>query len=181
MSRIARPASDEYAPFYAGYVQGVPDGDPLELLMTQFQETSAFLAAIGDDVASRPYAPGKWSVKDVILHMADTERVMAYRALCIARGEGAPLPGFDQDAYVVAGRAGDRPLDRLLGEMAAVRMATVALFQGLPDGAVERRGSANGLPVSARGLLYIVLGHELHHRTILERLHGTSNASATAR
>ena len=178
MSRIARPASDEYAPFYAGYVQGVPEGDPLELLMTQFQDTGAYLAALGDDVASRPYAPGKWSVKDVILHVADTERVMAYRAMCIARGESAKLPGFDQDGYVAAGRAGDRPLERLLGELAAVRMGTVALFQGLPDGATERRGSGNGVSVTVRALLYIVLGHELHHRSSLQRALGAAGKSA---
>lgn len=165
--RTAPPAADEYAPYYAGYVAGVPAGDPIALLLEQGAALRDELAAVGDARAGEPYAPGKWSVKDVAAHLADTERVMAYRALCIARGDATPLPGFEQDDYARTAGATARPLDALLHELAAVRAATHALFAGLPPEALARRGTVNGGPASVRALLHIILGHEAHHRRLL--------------
>lgn len=167
MPVITPPTPDEYASFYAGYVAAVPRGDPIARLTTQGAAVRDELAAVGEARAGDPYAPGKWSVKDVVAHLADTERVMAYRALRIARGDATPLAGFEQDDYARAANAAARPLASLLDELAAVRGATHALFAGLPPDAFARRGTANGGPVSVRALLYVVLGHEAHHRRLL--------------
>ena len=162
-----RPGPDEFAPYYARYVTGVPDGDPLVLLESEAEQTRRLLEAIGDERAGAAYAPGKWSVKDVVVHLADTERIMAYRALRIARGDETPLPGFEQDDYARTAGANARPLADLLAELAAVRAATVALFRGLDAAAYGRRGTASGHSVTVRGLLYIILGHDAHHRRLL--------------
>ena len=174
---IARPAESEYNPFYAGYVARVPDGDPVPRLAADLGVAREFYAAIADDRASRPYADGKWTVKDVLLHVADTERVMAYRALRALRGDATPLPGFDQDEWQRTGAANSRPVDDLLVEMAAVRHATIALFAGVDDATAGRAAHANGAPVTARALLYIVLGHDRHHRHVLAG-HGLGAAPA---
>ena len=163
-SGITRPDVSEHAAFYAGYVGRVPDGDPVARLLTDLAEARAFYAAIDDGRAARPYAPGKWTVKDVLLHVADTERVMAYRALRALRGDATPLPGFEQDDWQRVGAANGRSMDDLLVEIVAVRHATLALFGGVDDAAARRAARANGAPVTARALLYIVLGHERHHR-----------------
>ncbi|HEU4629941.1 MAG TPA: DinB family protein [Gemmatimonadaceae bacterium] len=176
-SEVGRPTSEEFAPFYAGYVAAVPERDPITLLGEQVAETQHFCEQLGEAAAGAPYAPGKWTVKDVLCHLADTERVMAYRALCIARGDTTPLPGFDQDDYVRAAGAANRPLARLLAELVATRVATVALFQSLDAAAFERRGTANTHTVSVRALLHIILGHERHHLRILrEHLGATVGA-----
>lgn len=174
-----RPASDEYAPYYARYVAHVPEGEPLALLAAQLPASERLYRAVGEARAGAPYAPGKWSVKDMLLHVSDTERVMAYRALRIARADATPLPGFEQDDYVRAAGANARSLESLLAELAAVRAATIAQFAGLPEGALARRGQASGQPVSVRGLLYIILGHERHHAQLL-REHFPELAHAAA-
>jgi hypothetical protein len=112
-----RPAADEFAPYYARYVAAVPDGDVLDTLERQIEETVALIDTIGEARAAHRYAEGKWSVKQLVGHMADTERIFAYRALCIARGETAPLPGFDENAYVDAANFDARALNSLLGEL----------------------------------------------------------------
>ena len=173
-----RPGPDEYAPFYAGYIEKVPEGDPRAQLARATEETRRLLDAFGDERAGQPYAPGKWSVKDVATHLADTERVMAYRALRIARGDTTPLAGFDQDDYVRAAGANRRPLSDLLAELSAVRVGSFALFTGLDEEAFLRRGTANGNPVSVRALLYIILGHEEHHRALLRPLLGAAAGGA---
>ena len=172
-----RPAPEEYAPFYAGYVTKVPDGDPRVLLARSAEETRRLFDAFGEERAGQPYEPGKWTVKDVVGHLADTERIMAYRALRIARGDETPLPGFEQDDYVRTAGATRRPLSDLLAELSAVRVGSFSLFMGLDEAAFTRRGTVNGGPASVRALLYIILGHEEHHRRILRPLVG---APATA-
>ncbi len=164
---IQRPAATEHDPYYAGYVARVPAGDPMQLLRTDLDAARAFYAAIPDERAAQPYAPGKWSVKDVLLHVADTERVMAYRALRALRGDATPLPGFEQDDWQRGGAANARSLAALLDELAAVRAATVTLFAEVDDDLAGRAANANGATVTARALLYIVLGHERHHRHVL--------------
>jgi uncharacterized damage-inducible protein DinB len=167
MAYDRRPADHEYAAYYADYVGLVPDGDIIAILATQLDDTLALLRNLTDAQALTAYAPGKWSIKEVVGHIADAERVFAQRALRFARGDQTPLAGFDEQAYVPAGHFNERPLPSLLAELAAVRGATVALFAGLPHDAWARSGSANGVQVSVRALGWIAAGHELHHRGIL--------------
>jgi hypothetical protein len=167
-ARIERPQPGEYAPYYARYIERVPPGDILTILRDQLEDTRELLRRVPGSRADHAYAPGKWTIKEVVGHIADAERVFAYRALRIARGDTTPLPGFDENAYVPAGRFGDRPLGQLAEELAAVRTATVALLNGLPAGAWERTGTASDTTVSVRALAAIIAGHELHHRAILE-------------
>ena len=162
-----RPPQDDVPEYYSRYVARVPDGDISAILATQIDDTVALLAGLADDQALHRYAPGKWSIKDVLCHMADVERVLSYRLLRFARGDVTSLPGFDENAYAPAARADDRPLPDLLAELQAVRAATVALLRGLPDDALDRPGTANGVHFSPRALAWIIAGHELHHRHIL--------------
>lgn len=179
---IERPNADEYSPYFSAYVQCVPDGDVLALLEEQTDDVRELAAVIGEVRAGAPYAPGKWSVKDVFLHIADTERVMAYRALRVARADVTPLASFDQDDYVRVGAANHRSLADILGELQAVRAATIALFRGLDAEALARLGVASGKPVSARALAFIIAGHERHHLRVLREqpgyLSGAPQASA---
>ncbi|HVA57898.1 MAG: DinB family protein [Gemmatimonadaceae bacterium] len=167
MSTIQRPAPDEFAPFYAGYVNGVPDGDVVAVLEQQARDLTALLSGLSDERAGHRYAPDKWSVKEVVGHVADAERIFAYRALRISRGDATPLAGFDQDAYVARGQFDRRALSDLLTEYAAVSAATVSLFRAMSDEESRRAGSANGVPVTARALAYVAAGHERHHARIL--------------
>jgi DinB superfamily len=159
------PAPHEFAPYYARYVSLVPPGDVVRHLDTQLPITLAFLGGVGEARSGEPAAPGKWSLRQVVGHMADTERVFAYRAMRIARGDVTPLPGFEQDDYVRAGRFDERSLRSLTDELADVRRATVRLFDGLPADAWMRGGTASGFPVTANALAYIIAGHEMHHLT----------------
>jgi uncharacterized damage-inducible protein DinB len=161
------PQSDEYAPYYAPYVARVPGGDIVAILATQIDDTIALLRELTDEQAARAYAPGKWSIKQVIGHIADAERVFSYRALRFSRADEAPLPGFDEKVYADAGRFDERPLASLIAELAAVRRASVALLAGLPADAWTRTGTASDTRVSVRALAWITAGHELHHREIL--------------
>ena len=166
---LAAPRPDEFAPFHAGYIARVANlASPIDELVAQRARLLNFLAPLSDAQALHRYAPGKWSVKELVGHLADAERIMAYRLLRIARGDETPLPGFEENDYVKTAGSDARPFGDLLDEWAAVRDATSALVRGLPAGAWERRGTANGTPVSSRALLYIILGHTEHHRSILE-------------
>lgn len=167
MSYENRPAESEYNEWYRGYVAHVPDGDIVAILATQLNDTIALLRELKDEQARYAYAPDKWSIKQVVAHIADAERVFAYRMMRVARGDTTPLPSFDENAYAENGSFDDRPLPSLLAELAAVRGATVALAAGLPANAWERTGTASGSPVSVRALAWIIAGHELHHRGIL--------------
>jgi len=162
------PPTDEYPSAYADYVGRVPGGiDVVEVLARQLEETSGRLAGLPEARGGFRYAPGKWSVKDVVGHLSDVERIMVYRALRFARGDAAPLAGFDEDAYVPEAGADTRSLANLIGEWVAVREASLAFFRGLPPEAWARRGVANGNPVSVRALAYVVAGHEHHHLEVL--------------
>ena len=141
--------------------------DLLERLRAQPAELRALLGSLDDAAARARYEPGKWSIKEVVGHVSDTERVMGYRLLRIGRGDVTPLPGFEQDPYVAAAGADRRPLASLLAELEAVRAATLALVESLPAEAWERRGTASGNPVSARALAYIIAGHAAHHHAVL--------------
>jgi len=167
-SLIARPGTDEYAPYYGTYIGKVPDGDLRALLSSQLTETLALIRSIPESRGGHRYAPDKWSIKEVLGHLADSERIFSYRALRIGRGDSTPLPGFEQDDYVPTGRFDDRTLRDLADELGVVRQATIHLFAHLDEAALERRGTASGKTVSVRALAYIIAGHELHHVGILK-------------
>ena len=164
---VPRPAAGEYAPFYAGYVAGVPDGDLIALLQQQGEETVALLGGISDEKSQHRYAPGKWTIREVLGHIVDGERVFSYRALTFARGDGGPLPSFDENAWAATSNAGRRSMRELLAEYRAVRAATVALFRSFGEDEFMRSGVASKNPVTVRALAYIVAGHERHHLKIL--------------
>ena len=163
-----RPAADEFAPFYAAYVAGVPDGDVIRTLAEQGESLLARFKNLSDAQASGAYAPGKWTVKEVICHISDTERIFAYRILRMGRGDATPLSAFDENAYAPTSGANDRSLESLLSEFAAVRGSTLALLRGLPEAAWTRRGVASGKEVSVRALAWISAGHAIHHVRVLE-------------
>jgi hypothetical protein len=164
---LQRPAAGENLPYYDKYIGLVPDGDLVEMLARNADDTLALVRSQPPEAAEHAYAEGKWTVKEVIGHLCDAERIFSYRLLRIARGDTTPLAGFDENAFVPAGEFGGRTLESLLEEFAAVRAATIALVAGLPDDAWARSGTASDAGVSARAIAYIICGHELHHREIL--------------
>lgn len=161
------PAASEHAPYYGRYVSRVPSGDIIAALERQGEETFQLLNGLSPEQADFRYAPGKWSIKEVIGHLTDAERIFAYRALRFARGDDTPLAGFDENDYTPAGEFGDRSLGDLVADLRAARASTVALFRGLPATAMTRGGEASGVHVTVRALAWITAGHELHHVTIM--------------
>ena len=170
---LAPPRSDEYAPFFAGYVaRAAGVRAPGDELLAQRARLLNFLAPLSDEQAMYRYGAGKWSIKELVGHLSDAERIFAYRLLRIGRGDETPLSGFQENDYVRAAGFDRRPFGELLDEWAATRDATVALTAGMPGDAWERRGTANGTGVTARALLYIILGHVEHHLSILAERYG---------
>ena len=165
--RTTAPAEGEFAPYYGRYVGQVPSGDVIDTLRSQFRETSALLRGIDPSRTTSGYAPGKWSIRDIVLHMADTERVMGYRALRIARGDTTPLASFDENVFAPMAGANARPMDSLVDELAAVRQATIAMLEGFPADAWGRWGTASEKSVTVRALAWIIAGHERHHMSII--------------
>ena len=165
---VARPESSEYAPHYEKYITLVPGNDILGALEAQRLRTIQLFAARSERDGNFRYAPDKWTVKEVLGHVSDTERIFAYRAMRIARADKTPIEGFDQDGYVRNALFNQRALTDLAEEFAQVRGASIALFRGLPAEAWLRRGVANKNEVTVRALAFVIAGHELHHRRILE-------------
>jgi hypothetical protein len=167
---IARPGVDEYAPYYQTYIDQVSGADVVPVLRSQRDSTARFLASIAESKAGHRYAEGKWSIREIIGHLSDSERIFSYRLLRFARGDESPLAGFDENQYVPAGEFERRSLADVAGEFTAVRDATLALVGNLGAAAQVRRGSANNKSISVRALAYIIAGHEAHHlRVIRER------------
>lgn len=162
-----KPAVEEYASYYGKYVSLVPDGNIVETLTKQMGDTLAAWRAVPADKAEHRYAPGKWSTKEMMAHVIDTERVMAYRALRIARGDKTPLPGFDQDVFIANTDWSVRTIADLADEFESVRKANLYLFSHFSDSAWQQVGTASDNPISARALAYIIAGHELYHQKIL--------------
>jgi uncharacterized damage-inducible protein DinB len=172
VTTLARPEAHEYIEYYERYIGRVPAGDVRETLANQIGVTRRLLAPLSEAEALRRYAPGKWSVKEVVGHLTDAERVFSYRALRFARADRTPLAGFDENTYVPAGNFDARPLASLVEEFADVRHATISLLRGLDQQALLRKGEANGQEVSVRALAYIIAGHELHHLGVLRDRYG---------
>ena len=164
------PAPTEFNPYFAKYIDGaarqvamLEGGSVIDLLTLQTAALRDLLANVDDTFARQAYAPGKWTLSESLVHVADTERVFSYRLLRIARGDATPLPGFDQDAWVPLSGANDRSLSDILIEIDVVRAATLALLHSLDESALLRAGTASGNPISARALAWIIAGHFTHH------------------
>jgi hypothetical protein len=167
-----RPPKTEYDPYYDRYISLVPDEDVLVTLDHQLSETLILLRSLSEQHGTFRYEAGKWSVKEVLGHLIDTERIMAYRALRVARNDRTPLAGFEQDDYVKYGGFDQRSVSNLSREFEQVRRASISLFRNLEPEAWERRGIANNVEISVRALAYIIAGHEIHHKAILKDRYG---------
>lgn len=174
-SSPGRPTDSEHAPFYSDYVRRVGDGDVMQMLERQPAEVEALLGGLDDERTRHRYAADKWSVREVLGHMSDTERVMSYRLLRIARGDSAPSPSFDQDDYVRGSRADERTMRDLLDEFRAVRASSIALMRGLDGTSWTRRGMVSNAPMSARALAFIIAGHAEHHVALLRERYGVDS------
>jgi hypothetical protein len=174
---LSRPAPDESAPFYHGYISQVPGELIGSYLVEQVHHLERLTAPLDDTAARARYAAGKWSVKEVLGHLTDSERIFAYRLMRIARRDTTPLPGFDENAYVPAGEFDSRSLASLVGEFGALRLSTVALVDGLPPEAWARKGQASGASITPRALAYIIVGHTAHHARVLRERYRLSPAA----
>jgi uncharacterized damage-inducible protein DinB len=170
----ARPQSSEYAPFYNSYIAAVPEGDVVALLRQSGRELLDAVAAIPEDRGGFRYAEGKWSIREVLGHLIDAERIFSYRVMRIARGDRTPLPSFDENEYVKTAGSDARTLASLMREFGAVRESSVQLFESLPDDTWGRFGVAGGKDISVRALAYITVGHAMHHLRILRERYGVS-------
>lgn len=168
MAATRRPHENEIAPHARTYVDHVYSDDVIQVLTEQIGKTVALIRPLGEEGSLFGYAPGKWTVKQTIGHLSDTERILSCRTLRIARGDTTPLPGFEQDDYVPNAGSNERKLDDLLQELIAVRESTLALVRGLPPEAWDRRGTTSTASVTVRGLVFTMAGHELHHFEILK-------------
>lgn len=170
---INRPDPSEFATFYAGYIGKVPDSGPLKLLEEQIGQLEK-LKALPEDKANYAYADGKWTVKEVLGHLADAERVFSYRLTRIARGDQTPLAGFDENAWAKTAPHGKRKVADVANEMIAIRRSTLALVDSLDESSISNRGVANNNPVTARAICWIIAGHTKHHLDILNERYGLS-------
>jgi uncharacterized damage-inducible protein DinB len=164
---IARPQAGEYAPYYERYISLIQENDILATLDRQRRETVLLLSGLSEEQGDFRYAPDKWSAKQVLGHVCDTERIFAYRALRIARGDATPIEGFEQDDYVKNGPFARHAIAEVIEDYIAVRRATISLLRSLEEAAWSRRGIANKNEVTVRAIAYMIAGHEVHHRRIL--------------
>jgi hypothetical protein len=169
MKTFSLPSKGEYPPYYETYISKLAEANFSDLLLKQIEQLKTLLSSKPAGWENTPYAPGKWSPKEVLGHCIDTERIMTFRALCIARGEKKLLPGFDQDPYVVQGQFNAVALDDLLADFELQRQAILSMVRTFPEASFEEIGSANGNPMSTRALLWIIPGHFMHHFEVLQQ------------
>ena len=174
---MPRPDPSEYAPYYEKYIALVPETDALKAMKSAAETEVGFLSNVSESNAAVCHPPYTWTIKQVVGHLTDSERVFGYRALRFARGDSTPLPGFDENAYAKAIRLDDIPLGDLLAEFLSLRRSHVAFFEHLSDEAWQRRGTANNAAVTVRALAYILVGHERHHASILRKRLSMTNCS----
>jgi hypothetical protein len=170
-----RPAPDEHAPFFSGYVNLVPEADVLPVLEAQASEIPRLARSISADRETFRYGPGKWSIREIFGHIGDAERVFGYRAFCISRGDQAPLPGFDENDYIAESAYDERTVAELADDFAALRASNLAVLGRLDPARWARRGNANGNPVSVRALAFIMAGHVRHHVGVLKARYGVTS------
>tara|TARA_B110000503_G_C7112886_1_gene398973 strand:- start:50 stop:553 length:504 start_codon:yes stop_codon:yes gene_type:complete len=162
--------SKTYPEYYQQYIERIPEGkDPFELLIVNLKNTIKTLAMVSDDQANKGYAEGKWSIKEVVQHIIDTERIYNFRALSFARGESNSIKGYDHNAYAAASSANHRSLKDLLEELKRLRASTIDLFKSFSDEMIHAKGNANDLEMTAEQIMYILIGHELHHLWVIEQ------------
>lgn len=174
MIHLPRPAPGEYHDYYARYIELVPDGDIVETLAGQLGETLGLLQAVTADRETLSYAPGKWTVREVVGHLIDVERMFAFRAMNMARADTVELPGMDPDQWAERSNAGQRTLDDLASEWGALRRANLHLFATLGPDAGVRTGVASGREFTVRTFPWLIAGHELWHRELLKKDYGVS-------
>ena len=167
MTQLGRPDATEFAAYYGRYISLVADGDIVSILAQQASATAALLATLTEAQGEHRYAPGKWTIKELVGHVADTERVFSYRAAHISRGDPAPLPSMEQETWSGGAESSRRTLASLSEELAAVRGATLALVKSLSPTQAMRRGIASNNEVSVRALAFLCAGHQEHHLRIL--------------
>ena len=165
---MRRPETSEYAEYYGLYINQVPDGDILELLAAGVRRSREVLGELPQAWETHRYQPGKWTIREVVGHMVDVERMFGYRALSMARADPAPLPGMDQELWAAQSNAGDRPLAALIADLERARASSIAMFESFDDASWERRGKASGVGFGVRAFPYILAGHEIHHLRVLE-------------
>lgn len=164
MRLIPKPLAGEFAPYASMYIDLLPDdGKVLDHMEASLSELEGLLAGLSESALTSPCAEGEWTIKEILLHIIDDERIYAYRALRFARNDKTELPSFEQDDYVAVSHANERSLASLLDEYRTVRMATLSLFEHLPVTAFEQAGVANSHLMSVRAAAYHIAGHELHH------------------
>jgi uncharacterized damage-inducible protein DinB len=169
---IPKPREGEFAPYAIMYIGLLPDdGRVLDHLERNARATSEMLLALPEERLSYTYAAGKWTIRDIVQHVSDDERIYSYRALRFARGDATDLPGFEQDDYARHSRANERSIADLVDELATVRRATISFFASLDDEALSRSGMADGKRMSVRAIAYHIAGHELHHVNLIRRLY----------
>ena len=163
-----RPTEEEFAPYYGTYVKKVQGEDIIPILEKNKQTTEDFLLSIPTEKWNSAYEEGKWTIKEVIVHLIDTERVCAYRAMRIARGDSTSLPGFDQDIFIENSNANARSIDSLISEFKVTREATISFFKNLTEEQWQRKGTASGVVFTPIGAAYLSAGHEIHHLDLLK-------------
>lgn len=173
-----RPEKGDYADYYGKYISLVPSGDFLEFLQEQRMDLLKLLSPLSDEQGEFRYAPGKWSIKEVLGHINDAERIFAYRLLRIARGDQTPLASFEQDGYITTGKFDGRTMKDLLEEFSAIREATIALVRTLDAAAWQRRGMASQKEITTTALAFIIAGHVRHHRILFEERYLSARAHA---
>tara|TARA_R110002020_G_scaffold213716_2_gene420658 strand:+ start:565 stop:1080 length:516 start_codon:yes stop_codon:yes gene_type:complete len=168
MKTLELPIKDDYSAFFSTYINLVSGNNYEEQILQQADELLRFFDEKGPEWAEKPYEEGKWTPKEVLGHVIDTERIMTFRALCFARGEKSSLPGFDQDPYVLNARFGQVPLNVLLDDFVAQRMSLLSMIKILPEDSLDFVGRASGNPITPRSLFWIIVGHFIHHLNILK-------------
>lgn len=159
-----------FPPYFHPYIEKIPEGkDPFELLAINIKETIKAFAMVTDEQANGTYEEGKWSMKELLQHMIDSERIFCFRALAFARGDKASIPGYEQDDYASYSRANNRRLKDLLEELKLIRESTIILFKSFDQAMMNEVGNANGIDMTADKILYIIIGHELHHIDIIHQ------------
>lgn len=172
---MTRPQKDEYNPYYESYINKVTNDNIIEFLDDQLKRSISLFSSLPPEKENYSYAEGKWSIKEVLGHVTDSERIFAYRALCIARGEKQSLPGYEQDDYVIAGNFKERKLNELLNEFKLQREANITLFNSFPGEVLTNRGKANENIITVRAIIYIIAGHTEHHLDIIKTRYLTDN------
>lgn len=173
-SIIGRPQTEDMTPFAKGYIEQVEGENLLEALNATLLETLRLYQGMDETIGNYRYAAGKWTLKEVLLHIIDTERIFSYRALTMARNDKSPLPGFEQDDYVPASKAESRTLKSLVEEYEVVRKGSIILLENMDDEMLDRKGTANNQPMTARIIGWMMAGHDLHHNKVVRTRYMTA-------